>query len=521
MSRPVIRPWWLALSLAATSGVLLTQAFPAPGIWAAAPLALVLWFLVLLGRGFWSGLLYSLVASLAFWLTLISWLTLYLGPLPWAALSTLMALYMAVAGGGIALVFRWAPVLWPSRVGQLLLTPVLVASVWIARESFAASWPYGGYSWGRIAMSQTEGPFAGALSWFGASGLGWLIVALSAAAVQLWVCWRDSRDRLAHEPVRMRLGSIRQPLLGLAIACIALAALPNWPVHSAGSMRVLAVQGGVDSSLFTDLPRGAVLSAHADATLPYVDEQVDVVVWPENAADIDPLQDPSSAAVLDALSRRMQAPFLVGTITERNDKVFNSSVLWQYPNGMVDWYDKAHPVPFAEYMPDRAFWRPFAPSLIDLIGRDYTPGTRSNVLDVNGTKTGVAICFDIAYDNLIQEMIDGDAEVIFAQTNNADFGHTEESRQQLAIARMRALETGRSVVNISTVSSSAIIDRTGQTLNSLPDWTPGAMLESVPLATGDTLAMLWGNPLAAMLSWLGAAGVLLILVQKPRRRSPR
>ena len=187
-------------------------------------------------------------------------------------------------------------------------------------------------------------------------------------------------------------------------------------------------------------------------------------------------------------------------------------------------YDKVHPVPFAEYMPDRAFWRPFAPELIDLVSRDYEIGTRSNVFDINGILAGLAICFDIADDQLIREMIDSKAEIILAQTNNADFGRTDESVQQLAIARIRAIEAGRTVVNISTVGSSAIIAPDGSTIDSLPTWEPGAMVQTVPLSDTITPAITIGRGIEWLVSGLGLAGFALSClggVTARRRRVPR
>jgi apolipoprotein N-acyltransferase len=86
--------------------------------------------------------------------------------------------------------------------------------------------------------------------------------------------------------------------------------------------------------------------------------------------------------------------------------------------------------------------------------------------------------------------MDSEATIIFAPTNNADFGQTDQSVQQLAIARMRAIETGRSVVNISTVGTSAVIDPHGNELDRLATYTEGYMLLDVPLATGTTPATL-------------------------------
>lgn len=501
MSRPPL-PLWLAALVVAAAGVCIRLAFPAPALWIAAPMGVALWLLALRGRGFWLGLTLSLVGSLAFWLSLIHWLTLYLGPLPWAALAGLMAIYQAVAGGMIAWLMRWTPRLWPSDVGRLVLLPALIASLWIGREMFAAAWPYGGFSWGRLAMSQTNGPFAPLLSWLGPNGVGWVLVALSAVALEL-LCSRAKSPRF-----RVSRGS--EGWLRYAAIVAVLLALPLWKLPVTGETRVLAVQGGADASLFTTLSPGAVLKAQADATLAFRGEQVDAIIWPENGADIDPTRSRASAGVLNTISREFSAPMLVGAITERDDEFFNSSLLWSYPDGLVDWYDKAHPVPFAEYMPDRAFWRPFAPDLIDLIGRDYHIGVRPNVLSVAGSLAGVAICFDIAYDNLTAEMMRGGAQYIVAQTNNADFGHTDESAQQQAIARMRAFETGRSVVNISTVSGSAIIDPDGHLAQTLPVWQPGGMLGDVTLVSGSTPASSIGPSLSTLMAGFALLGSALV-----------
>lgn len=508
--------WMWALGLAAIAGFTLRLAFPSPDIWAAAPVAVVIWLTVLRGRGFWMGTLISLIASLAFWLTLIHWLTLYLGPLPWAALATLMALYQAIAGGLIAFVMRWVPRLWPSAVARLVLLPTLVASIWTARESFAATWPYGGFSWGRVAMSQTSGPFAELLSWVGATGVSWIVVALSVLLFESWSLWR-AQSALTRTAVL----TANQRLLASLAVIVGVLAIPAWSTTPDGSLRVLAVQGGADASLFSNAPAGTNLRAQITETLANAGESADVVVWPENASDLNPLAYPRVADALNTLSEQFNAPLVVGAIVPRDGQFFNTSLLWKYPEGLVDWYDKAHPVPFAEYMPDRAFWRPFAPELIDLIALDYQAGTRSNVFNLGNAKTGVAICFDITYDDHIQQMIDGGAQIIFAQTNNADFGRTDESLQQLAIARMRAFETGRPVVNISTVGTSALISGSGEITQQLPTWQPGSMVETMTLASGSTPANLLGRVPATASGIFAVFGTALVWAARPRAQRSR
>ena len=504
--RQLALPLPAAILLAAAAGAILDAGFPDRSWWILAPVGVFLMLLALLGRDLWSGLLIGMVSGLSFWLIHISWLTLYLGPVPWLALAGLQSIFFGISLALIAVVLDAGPRVWPSPLGRLGLVPVVVAGLWTAREAFASVWPYGGFAWGRVAISQSESPFSSLVAWVGMSGLSFVLVWLCALVLQL----------LRETPVRLTVRA------GIAVGAIAvLLIVPAWPTVQTGEARLAAVQGASNAGLFARYSPGQILADHTSATLAVIDEKVDFVVWPENASDIDPLRSEDAANNLDYLSRAMGVPIIVGTITQRDNKFYNSSLLWQDGSGAVDIYDKVHPVPFAEYMPDRSFWRPFAPELIDLIARDYSIGTRDNVFDINGIKAGIAICFDIADDQLVQEMVDDKAEIILAQTNNADFGRTDESVQQLAIARLRAIEAGRTVVNISTVGTSAIITPDGATLDSLPTWLPGAMVQTVPLSDTVTPAMVAGRGIEWLVSGLGLAGFVLCSVNALRARRNR
>jgi apolipoprotein N-acyltransferase len=230
-------------------------------------------------------------------------------------------------------------------------------------------------------------------------------------------------------------------------------------------------------------------------------------VWPEGGSDLSPLTDEYAAGVFDFIVEEMDAPLLAGVITERDGNTYNTQLLWRAGEGAVDFYDKRHPVPFGEYVPERAFFRPFAPDLIDLIGRDYTPGTTDMVMDVDGTIMGVNICFDIVDDQILTETVEQGATVIVASSNNADFGRTDESAQQLAIARIRAIELGRSVVNISTVGISAVFAPGGAVLAQLPWYTVDAMVLDVPLSTTITPAVVLGREFEWLVSGLALAAL--------------
>jgi apolipoprotein N-acyltransferase len=187
--------------------------------------------------------------------------------------------------------------------------------------------------------------------------------------------------------------------------------------------------------------------------------------------------------------------------------------------GPTDYYDKKVPVPFAEYAPDREFWRIFAPELVDMIPRGFSFGQRDGIFEVSPDfVAGTLICFEIAEDSILRELTEQNAGVILSQTNNADFGYSDETFQQAGIARLRAIETGRVVVNISTVGLSAIYMPSGEILSEVQWYTPAAMVEEVPLYSGLTPAIFIGS----VFDYVNGAVVItlmgLTLARKQRRR---
>ncbi|GAA1931440.1 apolipoprotein N-acyltransferase [Microbacterium aoyamense] len=500
-------PLWAALLVSAAAGPILDLAYPSVGWWPLAFVGVGLSLIALVGRRAWSALLVGLVFGASFYLIHIVWITRYLGEIPWFALAGIETLFMGLGSILIALAYRWMPRVLPGRWSRLVLLPLLVAGVWTARELFMGSWPYTGFPWARIGMSQSESPLAHLSSWVGVSGLTFLMVAFTAAVIE-WIRMRQPRD-------------IRTVVPSVALALVLLL-VPQFPTTPAGELRVGSVQGNGPSGYFDDRERNAVLNAQLEASAPLFGQDMDVLLWPEGGIDSDPLANDGTAAVLDALSERVDAPLIVNAATERGDDVFNTSMLWIAGEGAVQLHDKTHPVPMGEYVPDRWFFEALAPDLIGLIQREYTPGTNPPLFDLDGIGVGLAICFDVIYDDVIWEAARGGAEVYMFQTNNADFRDTDENLQQLAFARMRAIETGRSVVNLSTVGTSQVISPDGATIDALPEGEAGHMLTEVPLRTGLTPASVVGPWIQGLIGW-GSLAVLValgVIVRLRRRKTP-
>src|SRR5690606_18587981 len=158
-------PLWAAVLASVVGGVALDLAYPSVGWWPLAFVGVALALIALIGRSAWGALLVGFVFGATFYLIHIMWITRYLGVVPWFALAGLETVFMAVGSIPLALAYRWLPRLLPSRWATLIALPLLVGGLWTARELFMGSWPYTGFPWGRIGMSQSESPLAHVVSW--------------------------------------------------------------------------------------------------------------------------------------------------------------------------------------------------------------------------------------------------------------------------------------------------------------------------------------------------------------------
>lgn len=512
-------PFVAALAAILAGAFALTLSFPERGWWWAAPIGVALNLLAIRGQRPGIAAYLGFLGGLAFYLMHVAWTSLFLGAVPWTALSALMALWWMLGSIGIAIAYRRLPTR-PGRTRSLGALPVAVASLWTLRETLASNVPYGGFAWGRIAQSQSNSPLLELVSWVGFAGVAFLVVWFVAFTIEVVLHPRD-----AQVSPRPRAGFILRraaQFTGVAAAGAALLVWPLWPTQQGETVRILAVQGDTPgASYFIPSDPGEILESHAQVTLDALEKagQVDLVLWPEGSVDVSPLLNSYSADLISYVEQRAGAPVLMNTVTMTGDwddpdtQYFNSQIVW-HDGEAGEQYDKAHPIPFGEYVPDREVFEALAPDLIGMIQREYTPGIRSNVLDIDGTRYGVFICYDIVDDNLVREAVAGDAGVLLAPTNNADFGYSEESAQQLATARLRAVESGRPLVQASTVGWSAAFAADGTQIAGLDWYEPGAFVAEVTTGVGETPATVFGDAIDLLAGGVGLA----IVVAAPRRR---
>ena len=193
------------------------------------------------------------------------------------------------------------------------------------------------------------------------------------------------------------------------------------------------------------------------------------------------------------------------------------AIVWDPQSGPGEQYVKRHPVPFGEYIPFRGLLTKFI-SRLDQIPRDFARGTYDGVLDVGPVRVGDVICFEVAYDGLIRDAIEGGGQLLVVQTNNATYTGTGQLEQQFAISRYRAIETGRSVVVAATNGISGVVAPDGSVVAKTEQRTRAVLDEQVALGDGITLGVRIGLWVELALCGLGL--VWVVANRLGRRRAP-
>lgn len=221
----------------------------------------------------------------------------------------------------------------------------------------------------------------------------------------------------------------------------------------------------------------------------------DLVVWPETALPFYFLHDePVTTEVLKRI-QASNAHFIMGSpsfsTTGQGVRYYNSAYLVA-PDGMVlDRYDKVHLVPYGEYVPLKKVF-PFLGKIVAAVG-DFSAGQAGHVLSLNGNALGVLICFEVIFPDLTRALVKGGARLIINLTNDAWFGTTSAPYQHLSMVVFRAVETRRALARAANTGITAFVDPAGRILEPTGLFEKAVRTRRVPLMTGTTVYVRYGD----------------------------
>ena len=458
--RPALR-----LLAAPVSGALLAAAFPALDLGPLALVALVPLLLVVETARPRRAAALGYLAGLTFFGLHLLWIAQFLswtGAVAWLAWGALSAIQAAAFAAFFALV----PATRRLGAWRLLVLP----AAWAVLELLRAYHPIGGFPWGLLALSQHDAglllPLARVVGGF---GLAAVIVAVNlAVAFWLRALWSGGQEDGGARWRRIGPAG-RAAAAGRRAARGPAGRAPGRRRRRGRPLDVVVVQAGLRGGhgLAQGQTTEQVFANHVRRTETLAltpGAPPDLVVWGEGAADADPLSNPDRQAAVARAAAAARAPILLGATTRLDQDHLATEGLLYTPEGqLADRYQKRRLVPFGEFVPFGSVLGRLIPATREGVPYDKVPGQRLEPLLIDGVRVGPLICWESAYPGDARQLTGDGAQVLLIMTNNASFGTGAGPRQHLAAGQLRAVETGRTIVQAAVTGISAVIDPAGRT----------------------------------------------------------
>ena len=381
----------------------------------------------------------------------------------------------------------------------LFLSPVAHILIEVLRMCV----PFGGVPLATLGIAQVGGPLHRVASVGGVIVLSWLTWQVGALLAK-----RPRDFSVDHQHRRLLWSLCLLVLVGSYFA-------PRGS-NTGRDFHVVAVQGGGPQgtrAINTD-PRD-VVDRHLAATSTIINDSadpIDLVVWPENVIDVVDFESSVEAQEIGLEAARIGAPFAVGITEDLNREHFtNAQVIVTNEAEVVDRYDKVRRVPFGEYMPMRSFLKSLG-APVDQVPRDALAGTGRAILDVptsmGSERIGVVISWEVFFGGRAREGVKDGAGFIINPTNGSSYTWTVLQSQQVASSKLRAIETGRWVVQVSPTGFSAFVDPEGNVYQRTGVSEQKVISRDIAIRSGQTLYVALGDkPWIALLALVFLIGI--------------
>ena len=457
-----------------------------------------------LARGYWFGVgnfvlgLNWIATAFTFQAAMPAWL----GWVAVVLLSLYLAVYPAMAAG----------LAWRFGKRMPLVLVLVFAAGWIATEWLRATM-FTGFAWNPVGVVLLPTPVSHLATGVGTYGLSG--VAVLIAGVLLLLFRREWRDAAA--------------VAGSVAVATGVALLASAPEEGRARLALRIVQPNIGQENKWQ-PGFAEAMVKRLGQLSRVGEnEPRLLLWPE-AAVTEALEDGRQHPLAQrdvALARKYVVAqlgasdlLLTGGLTVRSRDGFtassatNSVFAFDAGGRMLARYDKAHLVPYGEYLPMRPLLSALGLSRLAPGNLDFDPGPGPQTLDLPLVgKAGFQLCYEIIFSGEVVDRKNRPA-FLFNPSNDAWFGAWGPP-QHLAQARLRALEEGLPVLRSTPTGISAVIDAEGRLLHSLPWRTAGVIDARLPVPKPPTPFARFGNVLPFLFA-LALAAAAIALRRKRR-----
>jgi apolipoprotein N-acyltransferase len=467
-----------SIALAVTTGLLLTASFPRVDLGILAWVAFIPLFHAIKGADPFACFRLGFIAGLAHYATLMYWIALVIhhyGQLPVAlcvGILMLLVIYLSLYPGVFALII--------SQLRARSLPLYLTAPIFGVVLEYLKSLLLSGFPWENLGHSQYSRLHLIQISdMLGVYGVSALIFAVNG------VLFEASQSVSGNRTIAWK------PVTGIALVMAACLVYGAWRVESVDRVaasqrkrRIAFVQGNIDQSQkwlasfqHETLRRYGALSTAALKAEP------DLIIWPETALPFYFLHDIDLTRETLELVRSSGVYFILGSPSFRKTgqqvRYFNSAYLVDPTGKVVGKYDKIHLVPYGEYVPLKRYF-PFLGKIVEAVG-DFDSGKEGQVLQWEGEKVGILICFEAIFPELARSMVRNGAQLLINVTNDAWFGRSSAPYQHLSMVVFRAVENHLAVARAANTGISAFVDPVGRVLEETSLFEEAVRTRTLPM----------------------------------------
>jgi apolipoprotein N-acyltransferase len=505
---------------AVISGLLLTGAFPKIGIEWIAWFAMVPLLYAVKDLSLRESFRIGFIVGLVHYLTLLYWLVPVMrtyGFLPWYLAISILFLFAAVLALFMA-IFIMALIGFNPKPWQCL---VIIPLLWVALE-YIRSFLFSGFPWELLGYSQFNRLQLIQISdIFGVYGVSALLMLSNASIFLLSLFF--SKTKWQGQKITFRLVALSIALIAIGVSLTLIYGnrrIKSFDQIAAASprARIAIVQGNIEQSLKWDPAfQLETIKKYIRMSLTVKAAQPELIVWPESATPFYFLYDKEPTKMVFEGIREVGSDFLFGSPSfTRNDNTLQyyvSAYLVAPKAKTISRYDKAHLVPFGEYVPLKK-WLPFLGKIVAQVG-DFIPGPKGKTIRWKNHDLGVQICYEIIFADLSRAMVKNNAVLLINITNDAWFGKTSGPYQHFSMTVFRAIENRRALVRSANTGISGFIDPAGRVLEQTPLLKDAVIKRTLPLLSIKTIYTRFGDFFAQFC--LGAS-LLLMLIQIGKRQ---
>ena len=411
----------------------------------------------------------------------------------------------------------WASVAWSiCRRAVGVWRPIGLASAWVAiewlRSAGALSFP-----WAQLCYTQYRFiPLIQICEVTGALGVSWVLVFVNATVAE---CLRSPQNRRSIRTVVGAFGLV----LGLCIlGIVRMRQLQDGP-----EIRVAMMQGNFNYRSAEDQTpaKFEVFRQLTQTAYQASERKPDLYVWAEEAAPGDAYHDPIARGLIAGISAQYHAAVLTGgrIVQGREEKEYNSALLFTPDALLPQRYDKVGVVPFGEYIPFRGIIPEAIQRNFQFFSTDLTPGKEIRPMPFEFGKFGKAmlgpfICYESVYPHYARMMTMNGADLLATPSHDQWFQSRSAMEQHLSIVVFRAVENRRDIARATTDGVSAAIDARGIILGEAPLYKESFLVRTLHLRSMITLYTRFGDWFAAL---CGAISVGLSIVTYHQGRKSR